>query len=179
MSSSGKAGAKDLRQSFLRAAADEDAIDFAFDAKDPNVTKWIREHTADTVTGISETTRTTIRDLVEASFEEPYDVRDLADEISAVVGDEDRAETIARTETMLASNQGQQLMWEQAKDEGLLTGSEEKEWIVTPDDRLCPVCEPLDGQKVALNARFDTELGAVDNPPAHPRCRCTVGLSVG
>jgi len=175
---SGKAAADALvSQRALRAAAPE-IKGFAFDVTHEKARDWIRDNAADTVTGISRTTRETIRDLVDASFAEQFDVEDLADEIADVVGiDPSRAETIARTETMKASNAGQQLAWDQAAEEGLLTGDESMEWIVTPDDRLCPICEPLDGQTVPLGGMFDVDGEDVEGPPAHPNCRCTVGLT--
>jgi SPP1 gp7 family putative phage head morphogenesis protein len=105
-------------------------------------------------------------------------VDELADEIADLIGDPARAETIARTEVQRASNQGQIEAWDQATDEGLLTGTETKEWIVTPDDRLCPICEPLDGQNVPMDGTFDADGAQVDGPPAHPNCRCTLGISL-
>jgi SPP1 gp7 family putative phage head morphogenesis protein len=99
-------------------------------------------------------------------------------EIEVLIGDADRAETIARTETMRAANEGQIEAWQQAAETGLLTGNESTEWITTPDDRLCPICEPLDGQTTALGGTFEVDGDRVSSPPAHPRCRCTVGLAV-
>lgn len=151
---------------------------FAFDRTNPKALEWIEEHAAELIAEVSRTTREAIKEEVEAAFEEQFDVDELTERIADLVGDDARAETIARTETMTASNAGQQLAWDQAIDEGFLTGDEKQEWIVTPDDRLCPICEPLDGQTVKLGAKFDTELGKVDGPPAHPNCRCTVALSV-
>lgn len=49
-----------------------------------------------------------------------------------------RAETIARTETIRAANEGQQQAWQQASEKGFLDAEEARRiWIVTPDDRLC------------------------------------------
>lgn len=90
-----------------------------------------------------------------------------------------RAIRIARTETMRASNQGQLQLWQQNRAAGLLTGNEKKVWIVTPDDDLCPVCRPMAGQKVGLTESFDTgRFGKVKSPPAHPQCRCAIGLAL-
>lgn len=89
-----------------------------------------------------------------------------------------RAQTIARTETIAAATEGQLAAWKAAQQRGLLDSSARKVWIVTPDDRLCPVCRPLDGQRVPLSAAFVTANGAVFGPPAHPNCRCAVGLAV-
>lgn len=80
-----------------------------------------------------------------------------------------RATTIARTETMRASNEGQQQLWQQALDKGFLPGSAKKAWIVADP---CPKCAPLSGEQVPVNAEFSVGI----NPPLHPRCRCTMGL---
>lgn len=85
----------------------------------------------------------------------------------------ERAETIARTEVMGASNAGQLEAWRQGQSDGLIDPVLVKEWIVSPDDRLCPECEPLDGVQVGINEMFP---GGVLNPPLHPNCRCASGL---
>jgi len=90
-----------------------------------------------------------------------------------------RGETIARTEIITSAHQGQKEAWQQAVDEGLLDPSEtNREWITTDDDRLCPICEPMNGQIVGLGEAFlDGDGEDVEEPPVHPNCRCTVGIS--
>ncbi|MGB9886744.1 MAG: phage minor head protein [Moorellales bacterium] len=86
----------------------------------------------------------------------------------------DRAENIARTETLLAANEGQREVWRQAADQGLIDGAEfEREWITTPDDRLCPLCLAMDGKRAPIGGVYDNGSGG---PPLHPRCRCAEGL---
>ena len=86
----------------------------------------------------------------------------------------ERALTIARTETIAASCAGQQLHWEDQLDKGFLNKQDlMKEWIVTPDDKLCPICSAMAGQKVEIDGEFDFGNKA---PPRHPRCRCAIGL---
>ena len=88
-----------------------------------------------------------------------------------------RALTIARTETITASNQGQIQLWKQARTSGLLRGTERKKWTTTPDDRRCPFCAALDGVTVGLDEQFDGgDFGSVDGPTLHPNCRCAVVL---
>lgn len=85
-----------------------------------------------------------------------------------------RAEMIARTETLEASNEGQQQLWEHARAQGLLNPEKTRRvWIVTPDGRLCDLCEPMDGEEATLGGTFK---GGVRRPPRHPQCRCTTGL---
>ncbi len=91
-----------------------------------------------------------------------------------------RAERIARTESIAASARGQQALWEQAADEGLIERDRtRRKWIVTRDDRLCPICAPIPsirGNIVAINEPFQTPVGARMHPPVHPSCRCAVRL---
>lgn len=154
-------------------------VDSAFDVTNPAAVAWVQAHAAELIDGISDTTKTEIRDLIESAFADQFDVYELADRISEVIGDDARAEEIARTETMTASNVGQQDAWDQAVEDGLLTGNELQEWIVTPDDRLCPICDGLDGVQAELGGMFVSDTGdQYDGAPAHPNCRCTVGLAV-
>lgn len=88
-----------------------------------------------------------------------------------------RTENIARTETIKASIEGQLEGWRQNRDAGLLSRELVKEWIVTPDDRLCPVCSPLSEVQADVEGMFDTALGRKSGPPAHPSCRCALGLN--
>lgn len=99
-----------------------------------------------------------------------------------------RALTIARTETIRASNKGQQLAWQEMVRDSLIDTSRFRQrWLVTPDDRLCPVCAPMDGKLVQLGGKFESnERGVlpseresysgatVESPPLHPRCRCAL-----
>ena len=91
-----------------------------------------------------------------------------------------RAENIARTETIRAANAGQDALWEQAVDDGLIDKEKQKRvWILTPDDRLCPICRQVPGMNpdgVKVGEPFQTPSGPRMSPPLHPRCRCATGL---
>lgn len=89
-----------------------------------------------------------------------------------------RARSIARTELMRASNQGQQLLWEEAIAQGHMNpGAFEKVWITTPDDRLCPFCRAKNGDRVGVFDYFSNPIGTPEpQPPLHPMCRCSTAL---
>jgi hypothetical protein len=88
-----------------------------------------------------------------------------------------RADAIARTETITASNEGQRQLWLQAVDDGLLSGNEQRVWIATPDEKTCPICDDLDGQVVGLDEPFvSSDVGELDGPAAHTDCRCAQGI---
>jgi hypothetical protein len=88
-----------------------------------------------------------------------------------------RTEMIARTETLYASNAGQVDAWREARGDGLIDPDLVKSWITTPDDRLCVLCEPLDGLQAEIDEAFAIEgFAGILQPPLHPQCRCAVGL---
>ncbi len=112
-----------------------------------------------------------------------------------------RAENIARTETMRAANMGTELGWVAAQDVGLLPQGTQKVWIATEDSRTCPICAVLDENTVSVGDTFSSTQEAtaftIDGdeiqvsttrtmkrpvttrtPPAHPSCRCTIGLTL-
>lgn len=92
-----------------------------------------------------------------------------------------RARTIARTETIRAAGQGRELLWQQAMEQGLLDPyATRRQWLVTPDDRLCAICQAIPEMNpggVRLNELFRSEVGFLESEPAHPNCRCSVVLS--
>lgn len=46
-------------------------------------------------------------------------------------------------------------------------------WSAAADRRTCVICAPLDGKTSPVNGMFP---GGYDRPPAHPNCRCSIGL---
>jgi hypothetical protein len=91
-----------------------------------------------------------------------------------------RAMTIARTETRFATNQGQIEIWNQAADQGLINHQTSKKvWIV--DGNPCEICEPMDGVAVPIEESWTLNTGeTVDNPTdAHPNCFCGMELEMG
>jgi len=172
----GDAAAENLNAALgLRAAAPKSlSIEMQFDVTNPKAVKWVKEHALRLVDDLSKTTIENLRDVILSGFEEEKTVDEIAKEIADVIDDSARAEMIARTETMEAANEGQSQLWDQAIEDGFLTGKERQVWIVTDDDRLCPECADLDGEEAELDGEFPGDGG--DGPPLHPNCRCTVGL---
>ena len=148
------------------------SFDMTFDAKNQAVIDWADRHAAELIDGITETTREDINNAV-AAYAEDGDWKTYHAEVLDAVGNETRADMIARTETMLAANEGQRQAWDQAVEKGLLTGDDKATWIITPID-ACPECEALDGETRDLNGEYPDPGG--DGPPLHPNCRCTEGI---
>lgn len=50
-----------------------------------------------------------------------------------------------------------------------------KRWITQNDDKVCPICLPLEGKTVPQASTFSVEPGTtISAPPAHPDCRCRI-----
>lgn len=81
-----------------------------------------------------------------------------------------RAQSIARSESVRASNKGQRALWQQARTKGLLDAEVLRTWIVSGDDRTCDLCDSLDGMEVGLDEEFAP--GIEDPGDAHTDCRC-------
>ena len=86
-----------------------------------------------------------------------------------------RAKSIARTETIRAANEGQQFLWNQAIGKDVIRENEwEREWIADESERTCPTCSALHGTRAPMRGPFE---GGFMMPPAHPMCRCSIGLA--
>lgn len=81
-----------------------------------------------------------------------------------------RAQNIARTELAFAYNAGAYGATKDAQAHGYI-GDCVKVWLTAYDERVCPVCAALDGEKRKMDEPFST--GKL-LPPAHPSCRCAV-----
>lgn len=83
-----------------------------------------------------------------------------------------RAMTIARTETVNAANQGQLMLWRQARRKGQIPKNAKRRWIATMDSRTRDKHRALHGVTVELDESFP---GGIE-PGQEPNCRCTQGL---
>jgi hypothetical protein len=149
-------------------------LGYRFDRTNPEAVAWAKAHAGDLVEGITKTTREAIRELIGGLFEGDIPWAEVRQNLIDIFDDPARVKTIAHTEAMTAANEGQKRLWDQAVKDGYLDGNERVVWIVTPDDKLCPECEALEDTTVSLGQEFSS-----GGPPAHPNCRCTVGLVAG
>jgi hypothetical protein len=182
-------------------------VEVMFDGKNPQAVQWAERHSAQLVTNLTDDARSVVRSILTQAFNDGVSPRATAKLLRDVVGlseryaqavynyrlklvnkdlspeaierltskyaaelNRARAEAIARTEGMTAANQGQQQLWNQAVERGLLDGTELKIWLVADP---CPICAPMEDKTTALNGSFP-----LAGPPAHPNCRCTIGLVI-
>ena len=47
-------------------------------------------------------------------------------------------------------------------------------WNAVLDERLCPICSPLNGKIVPKPTSFVSTVYGINQPPVHPNCRCAI-----
>ena len=106
---------------------------------------------------------------------------DLAADVAKVLLSR-RARAIHANESVVARNFGTQLLLMNAESKGFIPKGSRKVWVTAVDERVCPVCAPMDSVAVGIEETFhvrshrgvlsrDTQLWV---PPAHPGCRCRI-----
>lgn len=128
---------------------------------------FVSQYALSTAATITETSRRHAIDAISqwAGTGKPLD--DLVDALTPMFG-ANRARMIAVTETTRAVAEGNLAAWRQEEVWG-------KRWMTVQDDRVCPICAPLDGMIVELESNgFTTEIGDIGltAPDAHIGCRC-------
>lgn len=116
---------------------------------------------------IDESTRDFLRDDVGTAMREGWSNERLAAQIAdSYAFSKDRAMTIARTETQMASNGGAVNGY---RASGVVDG---KIWLTAEDDLVSEECqENGDAGVIGLD---DTFPSGDDAPPVHPNCRCSI-----
>lgn len=142
------------------------AIGYGFDwtLAHTDAAQWASQYSYELVRGINQTTANRLQVAVNDWFQERTTLPDLVRELQPTFGRR-RAQLIAQTETTRAAREGSVRGFEQS---GVVQGVE---WATVRDERVCPVCGPLNGQRADLRGMF---AGGQAQPPAHPGCRCFV-----
>jgi SPP1 gp7 family putative phage head morphogenesis protein len=146
------------------AVAQFDNIGFGFDWTLANTAarEWANRYTGELITMINDTTRRQVQQAVAQWIDNGDPLPALVRELAPTFGRQ-RAELIAATEVTRAYAEANRQAY-------IETGVVDSiEWRTAVDERVCPICGPLNGtQTDARNPNF----GGRGIPPAHPRCRC-------
>lgn len=159
-------------------------LNSSFDIQDENVDQAIKSQQYKFANKVSSTSADQIKAVMGRAFDDGLSLRELKKEIQKL-GDQFnsvRAEMIARTETVRASNQGARMGYRQS-------GVELLRYSAVLDDKTSDICTHLNGKIVSINESFFSESsftgpeGKVTNlsysdgvpePPAHPNCRSVI-----
>jgi HK97 family phage portal protein len=178
---------------FLEAALDGGVVaagelGLDFDPDDKELRRKLREYSLVFAKRVMSTTRKDLLGLLAKAQEEKWTYTKLKDEIRAKFNQysENRAQMIARTETVRMVNLGSATSYIQ-------NGFFNLEWHAIHDKKTCPYCNKMDGKVTPVGVPFasvgDTITGEdedgnpvsmtidyanVEVPPLHPNCRCAL-----
>lgn len=150
----------------------------SFDVNNPRAQEYIRQHGAELVTRINETTRKQMHDLILRGRIEGWSYDKLAKEIRKrwrefAVGRpqehiDSRAHLVAVTEIGNAYEEGSYQAALQTQGLGIPM---EKSWLTVGDERVCEICggNEAEGWIPLLQEYPSGHL----HPLGHPACRCT------
>lgn len=168
----------------VAGGAGDPSISVGFDVSNPLVERAARERSIELAGDLNQTTINRLRDSLadgiasgESTAKLTQRVREQFESFS-----DSRAEAVARTESAMAYEKGQQDVWTES---GVVEG---KQWLLAPG--ACPWCvavaKEFEGKQVALNGVFvpkgssivangkpmKVDYRDIDGPPLHPNDRC-------
>jgi len=128
----------------------------------PRATEWLETRIGWAAAEVGEETARLLSHALAEGFEEGEDMRKLAKRVRDTFNNCDRVRSIliARTETIMASNEGALLGYQES---GVV---EKVEFYAALDERLCDDCNDMHGEVFNLAEAH----GII---PLHPDCRCT------
>ena len=161
----------------------EVGIEVDFDLKNPRAVRWLKDHAAQMVARIDDTTRAGLRDLLTQAGDEGWSWQRTAREIedrfdgfskkAAQAHLRTRAELVATSEMADAHGAGNDLVRQHLAALGL---DVRKTWHTSLGQRVCPICDG--NASVGEIAQGESFPGGVDREPQHPACRCVVTTRV-
>ena len=139
-----------------------DPVGVPLDEVAASVSEWASEHAARVAAGIAESTRRLIMGALAAAS----GAQDFLERISFRFGPAHAAQ-VAVTEVTRGISRGAAELQQRLGGMGVVTV---RRWLTAEDERVCPICRPLD-HKTYESGAWDAA-GVPDGPPAHPNCRC-------
>lgn len=119
---------------------------------------YAKQYRYSLIKGITDTTREQTQNAVAGWLQSGQSLDVLEQQIAGIFS-EGRAHSIAITETTRVVAEGNAMVW---KSTGFVN---RVRFNTVVDDRVCPLCEPLDGEE------FDVD-DYGHKPPIHTGCRC-------
>jgi hypothetical protein len=159
--------AKQATQQTMQYAA---GLNIPLDIAKVNVAawEWARGYGFELVKGINATTQQLVGQVIAQYAVTPsMTIADVASALDTTFG-ATRAQTIAITETTRANAQANRIAQEMLRTAGVRSVLI---WKTAQDERVCDICEPLDGKP-------EGDWDGMDGPPAHVRCRCETEIQV-
>ena len=123
------------------------------------ILEFIRDYNFAEIGDVTKMQIEAMRNIFLRAFKRGEQISKITEKINRIVGDKQKAEAIARTETIRMSNEGKLMEMEDREQKKV-------KWLVAPDERTCELCNSKNGKVFTL----ETAKGQI---PLHVNCRCT------
>jgi len=150
-----------------QAVLDEVKLEGVFDLTNPEIIDFFDDHSKLLITSVDDFTAKWIAMKIQNGKKEGLGVN----EIAKTLIDDGRGITKLRAQR-IAMNELINAMTVVELKAAKRYGIKDIIWRTSIDDRVCPICIPLEGEKRKVNGKFPTPTGSVEGPPAHVGCRC-------
>lgn len=157
----------------IRVIQDDIGFSLADGSVNERALQFAQAYVTDWLAKLDDVTQKALRDALSLLPSGSGTIGDVIKLLEPVFG-EDRAWRIAITETTRIFAGANQIFANELASQ--YPGFEVvKQWFTNADDRVCPICAPLNDKQVGYNKPFAF---GVDNPPAHVNCRCWTAVTV-
>jgi HK97 family phage portal protein len=153
-------------ESGLTAAQLQIGITLSLEQANPIVQQYLQTDALQHVKGINQTTRERLRTELNEGIGNGEGMPQLKQRVSQVFTEAKgyRAQMIARTETAQAYSYANEQALEAT---GVVS---EYQWLTAQDERVCPICGPLHGERRKTGQQYSSGLKPAF---AHIQCRCS------
>jgi SPP1 gp7 family putative phage head morphogenesis protein len=177
-----------LQQAGVEIAADAEPLRLGVPRRQ---LRKLYTRTYETLESVTADTAPRVRETLTAGLAEGVNPRELARRLTSEIAtlQRTRAEVLARTEVINSHSEATLDRYERAGVDAVSHG----EWATADDDRVCPICESLEGQEFTIDEMregtftFAPSESEPDHlageyrlkPPAHPQGRCAILPVIG
>lgn len=133
-------------------------------------TGYIRSKSNEIWSGLNTTTAKQISQEIETAKEGFLNLQETIDYVL-----EKQREIIRNRSELIADQEASMIAGGTTYDIYKKSGVVALKWVTSQDERVCPICQPINNQIVNINGIFNNNLGNMGKyPPIHINCRCFV-----
>ena len=141
-------------------------VDAAVNAR---AAEWAGKYSLQLAKGLTDTTKELTKAKLKNWIQSGKPFPELEKALTEHIAPKWRARLIAATEVTRAFAEAAHQVAQEVEV------IKEEVWNTAKDERVCPICGPLNGERKPVDGTFT---GGLSGPPAHPNCRCWISYGI-
>lgn len=147
-----------------QALLDKTKVQGVFGLTNPELINYFKDYTQLRIDSVDNTTKKWIAQQFQKAKEDNL----TYSEIAQILKDSGKDISASRAEKIAVTELAQAMSKVEAEG-AVKMGLQEWIWHTSLDERVCPICAPLEGKRANIGKSFGDGFNA---PPAHVMCRC-------